>query len=278
MSNVSDPTPRENLQARGLHPRKRFGQNFLVDPSKVERIVEASDVGPEDTVLEVGPGTGVLTERLLATGARVVAVEIDRDLCELLRERFGEREAFELIEGDVLATKSTINPKVVDALRGEGDGRLSPFRHVANLPYNIASPLLVTLATDFPTMDRAIVMVQKEVADRLAASPGGKDYGPLSIMVQAMCAVKRLFTLPPSCFWPRPQIDSAVVELARRPEPLTRNVAALYEMVQRLFQKRRKQVGSVLGRDHALPPGVRGQMRPEELTVEQFIALTTLAV
>ncbi len=263
------------LAARGCRPRHRFGQNFLVDPRKIEQIVDAAGVAPGRAVLEVGPGTGALTESLLDAGARVIAVEIDRDLCAILRERLDDHDRFNLIEADVMAGKRALNPAVVEALQRHAEGPGAGFMLVANLPYNIASPLIATLATDYPAMTDAIVMVQREVAERLAARPGSghKDYGPLSVAVQAMCAVRRIMTLPPGCFWPPPQVDSAVVQLTRHATPLTDEPRKLEAMAQQLFQKRRKQIGAILGRDRALPHGVEPAMRPEQLTVEQIIQL-----
>jgi 16S rRNA (adenine1518-N6/adenine1519-N6)-dimethyltransferase len=253
------------LAEHGLRPKKRFGQNFLHDGNHMRIILEAAQLSPDSLVLEVGAGTGALTERLLEAGARVIAVEIDRDLEPILRARlepFGGRVT--LIIGDVLAGKHEVAPSVTDALGGER------FTLVANLPYNIASPLLVNLAADHPDMTGAVVMLQREVADRLLAAPGGKDYGPLTVMVRAMCEVELVATLPPSCFWPRPRIDSAVLRLKRRARPLTDNPHALSAMTQRLFQKRRKQLRSILGRDADLPRGVDPTARPETLAIEQI--------
>jgi 16S rRNA (adenine1518-N6/adenine1519-N6)-dimethyltransferase len=257
------------LQSRAIQPRHRFGQNFLVDANKMAQIVELAEVGEGETVLEVGPGTGALTEGLLAVGARVVAVEIDRDLCAILRKRLGGNARFTLIEADAMAGKSKLNP-AIDAALG---GRDTPFAHVANLPYNIASPLLATLTLNYPGMRRAVVMVQREVADRLVAAPGGKTYGPISVTLQATCAVRIAMTLPPSCFWPRPKVDSAVVEITRRDEPLTDDPRGLAKFTQRLFQQRRKQIGSILGRDRRYPDNVAPTTRPENLSLEQLAAL-----
>jgi len=258
------------LQSRGIQPRHRFGQNFLIDANKMARIVELAGVGRGDAVLEIGPGTGALTEALLEVGARVVAVEIDRDLCAILRERLGGHERFTLVEGDAMAGKSSLNP-AIDAALG---GRDTPFAHVANLPYNIASPLLATLAVDYPGMARAVVMVQREVADRLAAAPGSKTYGPISVTLGAMCSVRLAMTLSPGCFWPRPKVDSAVVEITRRDEPSTDDPRGLAAFTQRLFQQRRKQVGSILGRGRPLPGGIDASARPEQLSIDQIIALS----
>lgn len=270
----------------GLRPKHKFGQNFLHDGNHMRRIIDAADIGDGDIVLEVGPGTGALTERLLETGAAVVAVEIDADLEPVLRSRLDaigvEEDRFTLIVGDILANKRTLNPAVVEATRRRaaetsGGGGGGAFKLIANLPYNIASPLLANLALDHPAMSDAVVMIQKEVADRLAAAPGNKDYGPLGILIQALCEVSTVGVLPPSCFWPAPKVASAVIHLKRRATPLTDDAPALAAMLQTLFTKRRKQLGSILGRDTAWPDGVHGEMRPEALTIDQIIALAAIA-
>jgi len=274
------------LATHGLHPKHKFGQNFLHDGNHMRRIMEAADLQPGDVVLEVGPGTGALTERLLEDGAEVVAVEIDTDLEPVLKYRMagltdGMGERFTLIVGDVLASKHTINPVVVESVmqRVEASGA-SGFKLIANLPYNIASPLLANLVVDqFPgaAMSDAVVMIQKEVADRLAAKPGNKLYGPLGILIQALCEVRTVGTLAPGCFWPAPKVASAVVHLKRRTTPLTDDPAALSAMLQTLFTKRRKQLGSILGRDFPFPAGIDADARPESLTVEQLITLADAA-
>ena len=261
------------LASHGLRPKHRLGQNFLHDGNHMRRILDAASVQPGDVVLEVGPGTGALTERLLDAGACVVAVEIDRDLEPILRARLDPySDRFTLIVDDVLASKHALNPTVLEALQGATGG--GPFKLIANLPYQIASPLLANLVMDHPAMTGATVMIQREVADRLNAPPGGKDYGPLGILIQAMCEVDIVGTLPPSCFWPQPKVASAVVHLRRRAHPLTDDPAALSVMLQRLFTKRRKQLRAILGPDAPLPPGVEPTARPETLTVEQLIELT----
>lgn len=264
------------LAAHGMHPRKRFGQNFLHDQNKVRAIVEAAQIVPRQTVLEVGPGTGVLTEAMLEAGARVVAVEIDSDLCAILRDRIGpDTERFTLINDDVLAGKHELNPAVVSRLNPQAQ---NPFMLVANLPYNIASPLIATLVMDHPAMTRGIVMVQREVADRLTAGPGGKEYGPLGILVQAMAELELVTILSPHCFWPAPQVESAVVKLTRRDRPLTDDPHRLAGLLHKLFSKRRKQIGTILGRDTPLPPGIEPTARPEQLSIEQLIVLAQTVV
>jgi 16S rRNA (adenine1518-N6/adenine1519-N6)-dimethyltransferase len=270
------------LADHGLRPKHKFGQNFLHDGNHMARILDAADPQPGDVVLEVGPGTGALTERLLERGAAVVANEIDADLEPLLRAQIERAagpaaERFTLVMGDVLANKRTLNPAVIAAVdtsrREHGAER---FELIANLPYHIASPLLANLAADHPAMGGAVVMVQKEVADRLSAGPGSKAYGALGILIQTLCDVRTVGVLPPGCFWPPPKVASAVVRLERRAEPLCDDPAAFAAFLQRLFTMRRKQLGRILGRDAALPPGVSHDARPDALGVEQLVALSRL--
>ena len=254
------------LSERGLRPRHRFGQNFLVEPVHLRRLLEAAAVSSGDAVLEVGPGTGTMTEELLVAGAKVVASEIDRDLASLLRDRFGA--SIELVEGDVLSAKRSISHAVLEAI-GDRD-----FKLVANLPYQIASPLLAILAGESRCRG-CFVTVQREVADRLGASPGSADYGPLSVVVQARFEVSRLADLPPGCFWPPPKVTSAMVSMVPRLSPVVplRDLDAFGRYVQSIFGKRRKQLGSIVGRSAPLPFGIDPAARPESLSIEQWVSL-----
>ncbi len=267
---------RELLESRGLAPRKALGQNFLIDQNLIRKLVDASGVVRGDVVLEVGPGTGALTEELLARGCEVVACELDRGLAALLRETLVEasglggpaaRGRLILIEGDCLASKRGINPEIVAALAGR------PFRLVANLPYGAATPLMLALLIGHPECGSMFVTIQREVADRLLAGPSTKEYGPIGIVAQALSRVERLATLPPECFWPRPEVTSAMVSLVRRPDPLTDDPGRLAAFCQHAFTQRRKQLGRVLGRETRWPPGVRAENRIEELPVAQVVAL-----
>jgi 16S rRNA (adenine1518-N6/adenine1519-N6)-dimethyltransferase len=264
---------RDLLASRGLAPRKALGQNFLVDHNLIRRLVDASGLGRGDLVLEVGPGTGTLTEELLDRGCRVVAVELDRGLAELLRERLANPEAgfLTLIEADALAGKHALNPEIEAALGG------APFRLVANLPYGVATPLLMTLLVDHPRCGSMHITIQREVADRLLAAPGTREFGPITVVAQALCRLERVATLPPECFWPRPEVSSAMVSLVRRPDPLTADPRRLAEFSQRALQQRRKQLGAVLGRAFPFPEGVSPSQRAESLTPEKFVALARAA-
>ena len=218
-------------------PRHRFGQNFMIDGNLVRTVAAAGQIRPGDTVIEVGPGTGTLTDELLASPAgRVVAVEIDRDLAKVLRERFAGVDRFTLVEGDALASKHELNPDLVAAIT-PGSTKL-----VANLPYNIASPLVIELLR--AGVDTLAFTVQKEVADRLKCA-GGEGYGPLSVMAQLLADVEVLRTLPPQAFWPAPKIDSALVRMTRR-DRLGDRSAAVSRFVAAVFAARRKTLRRAL--------------------------------
>lgn len=274
------------LVEHGLRPKKKYGQNFLHDGNHLGKILEAAALKEWDLVLEVGPGTGALTERLVEAGARVVAVEIDTDMRPILEQRLGDRAVFYF--GDALAGKHAMNAEVMALLaeqgatgtQGTGAGEPArpggTFKLIANLPYNVASPLIANLALDHPAMSHAVVMVQKEVADRLVARPGNKQYGALGVLVQALFEVRRVCTLSPGCFYPPPSIDSSVLALVRRERALCSDGHRLSALLQTLFGKRRKQIGAILGRDLALPAGIDANQRPEELTVEQLCALADM--
>ncbi len=260
------------LEARGLSPRKQFGQNFLLDHNLIKKLVDAARVAQGDVVLEVGPGTGTLTEELLARGVTVVAAEVDRGLCELLRDRFapwGDR--FTLVEGDALNGKRTMSEAIRTTVAARRGGR--DFKLVSNLPYAAGTPIMTILLADHPECVGLYVTIQREVADRLRAEPGSKDYGPLAVLAQAVARVEVVANLPPECFWPRPDVHSAMVALERREDPLTREPRRLFDFAQRVFEKRRKQLGAIIGRERVWPTGIGPEMRAEQLSPAQFVDL-----
>ena len=225
----------------------------------------AADLVAGDLVLEVGPGTGTLTEAMLERGAEVVACEIDRDLAGLLRDRLDDR--IHLIEGDVLESGRRLAEAVRAAL---GD---RAFKLVANLPYQVASPLMAGLLIDHPACTLQVVTIQAEVADRLLAEPGTKAYGPLGVIVQAFAAVERIATVKPGSFWPAPKVTSAMVRITPRDVERPADRAGFARFVTELFGKRRKQLGTILGDDVTWPEGVVPTERPEALRIDQMIEL-----
>lgn len=272
------------LDSAGLRPKHALGQNFLVDHNLLRKLIDASGVAAGDLVLEVGPGTGTLTEELLARGCRVVACELDDSLAALLPARFASfGDRFTLVHGDCLAGKRDVAPAVIEALaiQSGGGGGGGGFSLVANLPYGAATPLMLALLVSHPACVHMAVTIQREVADRLVAGPGSKDYGTLGVVAAALAEVRVVARLPPECFWPRPEVQSAMVTVARRSEPLTADGAGLAAFCQRAFMHRRKQLGAVvaqvLGRGRAAgvvwPPGVAPTQRLEELSPALIIAL-----
>lgn len=260
------------LASAGTQPKHRFGQNFMIDGNLVRLIAAAGGPGPGDLVLEVGPGTGTLTEVLLASGAEVLAVEIDRDLAGVLRERLGGEERFSLIEGDALGSKHALNAELAAAIGSAQDsGR--PVKLIANLPYNIASPLVIELL--LAGVGLLVFTVQREVADRLRARAGEEAYGPISVTCQMLSRVEVLRTLPPQAFWPAPKVDSALVRLTRE-DRLGGEGRAFGAFVQKLFGSRRKMMRRALVEWTREPEVVLGGLgidpasRCEVLTPEQL--------
>jgi 16S rRNA (adenine1518-N6/adenine1519-N6)-dimethyltransferase len=229
--------PRALLHARGLHPKKRFGQNFLMDGGAAQRIARLSllDVPDGSRALEIGAGTGALTAALLAQGARVTALEIDPQLVEILNDRSDLRDAT-IVQADALA---------FDYAEFASHGE---WVAAGNLPYNVATPLMLLLIEMDRGPQRLTVMIQKDVADRLAARPGTPSYGSLSIAVQYAMRVERAFTLGPRAFYPPPKIDSTVVTMTRRERPAVepRNLELFRKVVRAAFAYRRKTLANSL--------------------------------
>ncbi len=324
---------RQLLDERGLRPKHRLGQNFLHDKNQLVKLMDAAEVGSGDVILEVGPGTGTLTSALLERGAEVIACEIDEDMAGIVEAEFaselvgcvgggtnppqGRGGSLRLIRGDAMGKHRHLNAEVLQAI----DGR--SFKLVANLPYQIASGLITTLLvehgpentgeTPVPSnkslMGNCVgqfVTIQKEVADRLMAKPNTKEYGALSIIVQALGDVQMIGVLSATCFWPPPEVTSAMVGirptlgtvsphagplpggegvgqgLRSGPFPgregdglnTSENRREFARFVVELFTKRRKQLGTILGRDRFdWPAGVTADLRPEALEAGQVVEL-----
>jgi 16S rRNA (adenine1518-N6/adenine1519-N6)-dimethyltransferase len=253
-------------------PRRRFGQHFLTNPRLLDRIAAALDPAPGDLVLEIGPGQGALTEALLRRGARVTAIEIDRDLVPVVRGRFPQ---VQVVEGDAL--RLDWNEVVAPASPGA-------FLLSGNIPYNITSPLLDKALTP-PRPRRIVFLVQKEVADRVTARPNTSEYGALTVGVQAVAHAERLFGIPAGAFHPPPRVDSAVIRLVPRADPLIPDalVGSFRRMVTGLFSFRRKQLIRGLRELTGWPAervalllqllGLDPSHRPEVLAPAEFAAL-----
>ena len=256
------------LSAHGLKPSRALGQNFVADPNTVRRIARLAEVGPGSSVLEIGAGLGSLTLALAETGARVVAVELDRYLIPVLRSVVDPAGA-EVIEGDAM----TLDMAALLAERGGG-----PWSLVANLPYNVATPLVMKTLVEVPVVDHLLVMVQREVGERMAAGVGDPAYGSVSVRVAYFAQASVAGRVPPSVFIPRPRVESVLVKMVRRPQPAVDPAEVSYErlaaVVKAGFGQRRKMlrssVAGVVDAEAFERAGVSPTARAEELTVEEW--------
>jgi 16S rRNA (adenine1518-N6/adenine1519-N6)-dimethyltransferase len=262
----------ERLERHGLDARRSLGQNFVVDPNTVVHIARLAGVGAGDHVLEIGPGLGSLTLALADAGASVLAVEKDATLLPVLGEVLVDHGAtgVDVVEADALEVDWAA---LLDAHGGAGTPRVL----VANLPYNVAVPIVMEVLEHVPSVERLVVMVQKEVADRLCAGPGGRTVGIPSMRVAWYASAHVLTTVPPEVFVPRPRVTSAVIGLTRRPPPSTTvTPAAVMDLVERAYRQRRKMLRSTLG---AIPAdvfdraGISPTDRPEQLGIDAWVRL-----
>jgi 16S rRNA (adenine1518-N6/adenine1519-N6)-dimethyltransferase len=260
-------TSLELLESRGLAPKRKLGQNFVVDANTVHRIARLAGVESGDRIVEIGAGLGALTGALLETGAKVTALEVDPDLAEILRSRPELSEA-RIVEGDALRVD-------LDELAPPLEG---PWSLVANLPYNVATPVVLRVLESAPQITRILVMVQLEVAERLAAGPGDEAYGGASVRVAYHATASVVGKVPPTVFHPRPRVDSGLVAMVRRSQPaVDPSVASedeIFALVRTAFGQRRKMLRRSLA---SLVPaeaydlaGIEPTARPEELGVEDF--------
>ncbi|NPV53577.1 MAG: 16S rRNA (adenine(1518)-N(6)/adenine(1519)-N(6))-dimethyltransferase RsmA [Firmicutes bacterium] len=269
----------EIIRRYGLSAKRRLGQHFLVDEGVLAGIIDASQVAEGDIVLEIGPGIGTLTEELSRRARSVIAVEVDEELYGVLRERLGLRGNVVLVHGDILAVDLT---KTLHSAINEG----RKCKAVANLPYYITTPTILKLLDSKGLFERIVVMVQKEVAERMAARPGGKDYGAFSIAVQFHTSPEIVSIVPSSAFLPEPEVDSAVVRLKVRTGPpvSVTDQAFFFAVVRAGFQQRRKTLRNALrgampvlsdtGLDRAFELAqVDPSRRAETLSIEEFARL-----
>lgn len=293
------------LQAFHLKADKNLGQNFLVEESVVNRIAKVAELTPEDTVLEIGPGIGTLTQALALTGASVVSVELDKRLLPVLQETVGAYENVRIVQGDILkvnipeiiaevkagkrCAEGTAETAVIPegdakAERGATDPSLS-FKVCANLPYYITTPIIMNLLEQKLPLERLVVMVQKEVAERMTATPGGREYGAISVAMQYYTEPKIAFIVKAGSFLPAPKVDSAVLVCKRRTVPpvdvpdekiFFKVVAAAFSVRRKMLTNSLKNMGGLTGEqvknwlDRA---GIDGKRRAETLSLEEFAML-----
>ncbi len=267
------------LQRHQFHTQKRYGQNFLIDGSVLDRIIRAAQIGPKDCVLEIGPGIGTMTQYLAEQAREVVAVEIDRNLIPILQETLADYSNVTVINEDILKVD-------IGRIAQERNGG-RPIKVVANLPYYITTPIIMGLFESHVPLDSITVMVQREVADRMQAGPGTKDYGALSLAVQYYAEPKIVANVPPNCFLPRPGVGSAVVRLTRHAGPPVQaeDEGRLFALIRAAFNQRRKTLCNAVGNVPELGiskeqitealerMGLPATVRGEALTLEQFAEL-----
>ncbi len=301
---MSEHTQRQTLsfltrrfREAGIQPRTQLGQNFLIDLNLVQLLADSAALSTRDVVLEVGTGTGSLTSIMAPQAAAVITVEVDRQLFQLAAEELIPFDNVRMLQLDALAGKHRFDPQVLDAIQQAlAAGPDRQFKLVANLPYNVATPIVSNLlALDAPPRSM-VITIQKEVADRITARPGTKDYGALSVWVQSQCRVRVVRVMPPSVFWPRPKVSSAIVEIVLDDALRARIVdrGFFHHFVRGLFVHRRKFLRSQVlsaasyqaatggggrpldkpGVDRVLAAtGLEGQRRAEELDVDTLLAL-----
>ena len=278
---ISSPIKtKEIIEKNNFYFKKNFGQNFLIDSNVLDNIISAANITKDDFVLEIGPGIGSLTQYLAENAGRVVAVEIDTNLIPILKETVGSYDNLEIINEDIL--KLDINSLVAEKNNGK------PIKVVANLPYYITTPIIMELLEKKVNVESITVMVQREVAARMQASAGTKDYGALSVAVQFYSDAKTDFIVPPNCFMPRPNVDSAVItlNLLERKKVETINQDFMFHIVKCAFGQRRKTLMNTLynlgklnlSKDEITEAitsiGVSEKIRGEALTIEQFAVLS----
>ncbi len=265
------------LEELGIAPKKGLSQNFLIDSNIAHKIVDSAALSSDDLVLEIGPGPGALTELLLAKGNCVVTIEKDYVLGESLKRLNTEDNRLTVFIDDALTftLEETFAKLLVEGKKG---------KIIANLPYQITSPLLAKLLPLHHLFSKMVFMVQKEVADRITAAPGSKDFSSLGVLVQFYSHPKYLFTVSHNCFFPKPKVESAVISLDLHPPPPVSSIDGFFRMTRSAFGKRRKMLTSSLSdlydkeklKKALLQANSYEKARPEELSLEQWVAIFTL--
>jgi 16S rRNA (adenine1518-N6/adenine1519-N6)-dimethyltransferase len=277
------------LDGMGVRPNKRHGQNFLIDLNLMRFLVDAAAPTAEDLVLEVGPGTGSMTEEIASRGCSVIAVDIDPTIVKIAQGQLKDLANVQLINQDILETKNLIAPAITKLIESKRS-KAGRFLLVSNLPYNAGTPVMMNLIIDEPRADAMFVTVQKEVAQRMIAEPQDAAYGILSVMMAATGNVKMLKTIKPTCFWPQPDVDSAMVAWVRDEKKVSaiEDIHVLSDVVALFMQHRRKMLRAVTklaaGRLERVTdwPGVFAQAgvapesRPDDLAPEDFVTLANV--
>lgn len=272
----------EVIQKHGFDFQKKFGQNFLIDPHVLDKIIAAAGITKDDFVLEIGPGIGTMTQYLAEAAREVTAVEIDRNLIPILEETLAEYDNVTVINQDILKLD-------LEALSQEKNGG-RPIKVVANLPYYITTPIIMGLYESHVPVNSITVMVQKEVAQRMQAGPGSKDYGALSLAVQYYASPYIAANVPPNCFMPRPNVGSAVIHLEsyQNPPVSVKDEKLMFALIRASFNQRRKTLQNGLNNSQELSftkeqiaeaiekMGLSPSVRGEALTLEQFSKLSDL--
>lgn len=270
----SRPAIRELLDSRSLAPRRDLGQNFVADPNTVRRIASLARVGAGDRVVEIGAGLGSLTLALADTGASITAIEIDRGIVEILRNVVADRQNVTVVEGDAMRLDW-------DAVLNDPDESETGWVLVANLPYNVATPLICDLLDEVPAIERMIVMVQREAAERFAAEPRTSAYGAVSVKIAYWGTARIVGNVPASVFVPRPNVESSLVEITRHTPPTT-DREQLFSLVRVAFGHRRKMLrkslSGVVTPEVFAAAGIAPTARPEELDVDAWCRLTDAQV
>ncbi|MDO5036698.1 MAG: 16S rRNA (adenine(1518)-N(6)/adenine(1519)-N(6))-dimethyltransferase RsmA [Tissierellia bacterium] len=267
---------RDLLNTYDFSVKKSLGQNFLIDGNILDKISTATQIGPEDLVLEIGPGLGTLTEEMALKGAQVLAVEVDRTLEPILEETLGGFDRVQVLFQDIL--KTDIKKEIEDRYGKR------PLKVIANLPYYISTPILDHLFKSGLDIEAIYIMVQKELADRIVADSGNKDYGSFSVYVQIRSRARIVTRVPATCFMPKPKVDSAFVELVKKEPPLGLDIDRMEKIVRGAFSKRRKTVLNALSSygfaiekeeiQKALAlSGIEPSRRAEDIAIEEYILL-----
>ena len=264
------------IKKYNIRANKRFGQNFLIDQNVLDSIIEAGEVSKDDVVIEIGPGLGVLTAELCGHAGSVTAIEIDKRFAEILNELLGNYNNFKIVQGDVL--KVNLDELVRDL------GYKSKAKVIANLPYYITTPVIMKILEECSEISTIVIMIQKEVAERITAEPGGKEYGALTVAAAYYGTAKKMFDVPPHCFMPRPEVTSSVIriDVNEKPPVEIKSKENFFKVVKAAFAQRRKtllnslansgifgapkdQIEKILGEI-----GIEENRRPETLSIQDF--------